>query len=194
MQMTVEEIIRNYTEAKDKSKQIGILADLNGCGKEKIRSILRTKGVPLPTKGRPKKETSTRKTSTKTKEPTSTVEKVTWPKEAPKIEDLVQKDEFESPMIPLDTTIESGIVKEITFLNRDTGEKTTQVFDETKPHEEQPIEAKLFIPEVVKGLVIERISQIEFEITKLKLDKEELEDFLEQFTDEYNYHTQGTTI
>lgn len=169
MQMTVEEIIRNYTEAKDKSKQIGIHADLNGCDKEKIRSILRTKGEPLPTKGRPKK---------------TEVKKTTWPKPDPKIEDLVQKDEFESPMIPLDTTIESGIVKEITFLNRDTGEKTTQVFDETKPHEEQPIEAKLFIPEVVKGLVIEKISQIEFEITKLKLDKEELEDFLEQFTDD----------
>ena len=56
MQMTVEEIIRNYIQAKDKSKQIGILADLNGCDKEKIRSILRTRGVELPTKGRPKKE------------------------------------------------------------------------------------------------------------------------------------------
>lgn len=169
MQMTVEEIIRNYTEAKDKSKQIGILADLNGCDKEKIRSILRTKGVPLPTKGRPKGKT---------------VEKVTWPKKDPKIEDLVQKDEFESPMRLLGTIIEDDVVKQVTFINKDTGEKTTQVFDETKPHEEKPIEAKLFIPEVVKGLVIERISQIEFEITKLKLDKEELEDFLEQFADD----------
>lgn len=176
MQMTTEEIIRNYTEAKDKSKQIGILADLNGCDKEKIRSILRTKGVPLPTKGRPKKETSTRKTST--------VEKVTWPKEDPKIEDLVQEDGFGSPMRPIKATIEDGVVKKVTFLNKDTGEKITQVFDETKPTEEKPIEAKLFIPEVVKGLVIERISQIEFEITKLKLDKEELEDFLEQFADD----------
>lgn len=62
MQMTVEEIIRNYTESKDKAKQIGILADLNGCDKEKIRSILRTRGVELPTKGRPKKEQETIKT------------------------------------------------------------------------------------------------------------------------------------
>lgn len=181
MQMTVEEIIRSYTQAKDKSKQIGILADLNGCDKEKIRSILRTKGVPLPTKGRPKKETSTRKTSTRK---TSTVEKVTWSKEDPKIEDLVQQDGFGSPMRPIKATIEDGVVKKVTFLNKDTGEKITQVLDETKPTEEKPIEAKLFIPEVVKGLVIERISQIEFEITKLKLDKEELEDFLEQFADD----------
>lgn len=169
MQMTTEEIIRNYTEAKDKSKQIGILADLNGCDKEKIRSILRTKGVPLPTKGRPKK---------------TEVKKTTWPKSDPKIEDLVQKDEFESPMRPLEATIEGGVTTEITFINKDTGEKTTRVFGKLKPHEENPIEAKLFIPDVVKGLVIERISQIEFEITKLKLDKEELEDFLEQFADD----------
>lgn len=169
MQMTVEEIIRNYTQAKDKSKQIGILADLNGCDKEKIRAILISKGCQMPTKGRPKK---------------TNVKKTTCPKPAPKIEDLVQKDEFESPMRPLEAKIVGGVPKEITFLNKDTGEKITQVFGEIKSHREQPIEAKLFIPEVVKGLVIERISQIEFEITKLKLDKEELEDFLEQFADD----------
>jgi len=158
MQMTVEEIIRSYTQAKDKSKQIGILADLNGCDKEKIRAILISKGCQMPTKGRPKKET---------------VEKVTWPKEDPKIEDLVQKDEFESPIRPMKATIKGGHVKKITFKNIDTGEETVACAEE-----------KPFIPEVVKGLVIERISQIEFEITKLKLDKEELEDFLEQFADD----------
>lgn len=158
MQMTTEEIIRNYTEAKDKSKQIGILADLNGCDKEKIRAILISKGCQMPTKGRPKKET---------------VEKVTWPKEDLKIEDLVQKDEFESPIRPMKATIKGGHVKKITFKNIDTGEETVACAEE-----------KLFLPEVVKGLVIERISQIEFEITKLKLDKEELEDFLEQFADD----------
>lgn len=169
MQMTVEEIIRNHTQAKDKSKQIGILADLNGCDKEKIRSILRTRGVELPTKGRPKKET---------------VEKVTWPKEDPKIEDLVQKDEFESPIRPLEATIKGGVVKKVTFINKDTGEKITQVLDETKPTEEQPIEAKLFIPGIVRDLVLKRIAQMETEILKLRLDKEELEDFLEQFADD----------
>lgn len=163
MQMTVEEIIRSYTQAKDKSKQIGILADLNGCDKEKIRAILISKGCQMPTKGRPKKET---------------VEKVTWPKEDPKIEDLVQKDEFESPIRPMKVTIKGGHVKKITFKNIDTGEETVACA------EEEPLEEKPFIPEVVKGLVIERISQIEFEITKLKLDKEELEDFLEQFQDD----------
>lgn len=169
MQMTVEEIIRSYTQAKDKSKQIGILADLNGCDKEKIRAILISKGCQMPTKGRPKKET---------------VEKVTWPKEDPKIEDLVQKDEFESPMRPYKARIEGGVPTEVTFINKDTGEKITQVFGETKPNGEQPIEAKLFIPGIVRDLVLKRIAQMETEILKLRLDKEELEDFLEQFADD----------
>ena len=175
MQMTVEEIIRNYTEAKDKSKQIGILADLNGCTKEKIRAILISKGCQMPTKGRPSKTSTSTKRTTSTKKSTST-EKM--------LESLVKKDEFESPMRPIEAVIEGTAVQKVTFLNKDTGEKITQVFGETKPHGEQPIEAKLFIPEVVKELVIERISQIEFEITKLRLDKEELEDFLEQFADD----------
>ena len=175
MQMTVEEIIRSYTQAKDKSKQIGILANLNECEKEKIRAILISKGCQMPTKGRPRKTSTSTKRTTSTKKSTST-EKM--------LESLVEKDEFETPMRPLETKIVGGVPKEITFLNKDTGEKITQVFGETKPHREQPIENKLFIPEVVKELVIERISRIEFEITKLKLDKEELEDFLEQFADD----------
>lgn len=40
MQMTVAEIKRNYNEAKDKQRQIGILADLNCCSREEIEMIL----------------------------------------------------------------------------------------------------------------------------------------------------------
>ena len=40
LQMTVEEIVRSYREAKDKAAQVGILADLNLCSKETIRKIL----------------------------------------------------------------------------------------------------------------------------------------------------------
>lgn len=43
--MTHDEIVRNYREAKDKKKQIGILADLNECNEEKIISILKENGV-----------------------------------------------------------------------------------------------------------------------------------------------------
>ena len=40
MQMSVEEIKRNYNEAKNKNRQIGILADLNCCSKEEIEKIV----------------------------------------------------------------------------------------------------------------------------------------------------------
>lgn len=40
MQMTVGEIKRNYDQAKNKSRQIGILADLNCCSREDIEKIL----------------------------------------------------------------------------------------------------------------------------------------------------------
>lgn len=56
MTMSNDEITRAYLQSKDQRKQIGILADLNGCDKEKIRTILIHHGVKLPTPGRPKKE------------------------------------------------------------------------------------------------------------------------------------------
>lgn len=81
MTMSNDEIIRSYLQSKDQRKQIGILADLNGCDKEKIRTILIHHGVKLPTPGRPKKEV---------KEPTVKIEKrktsdvLPVPKEEPK--------------------------------------------------------------------------------------------------------------
>ena len=183
MQMTVEEIIRNYTQAKDKSKQIGILADLNGCDKEKIRSILRTKGVPLPTKGRPKKEREVIKTDlnydkakkTVTIKNLSTGETITKPLD----ELVVKKDEFESPMRPIEAVIEGTAVQKVTFINKDTGEKTTQVFDETEPHEETPI-----LPTSVRTAIQDKIQALELEKMRITLEQEELEDFLEQFADD----------
>ena len=40
MQMSYGEIVRSYKEAKEPKKQIGILADLNAVGKDKIAKIL----------------------------------------------------------------------------------------------------------------------------------------------------------
>lgn len=40
MQMSDEEIRRNYGSAKHKNRQIGILADLNACSVEEIKRIL----------------------------------------------------------------------------------------------------------------------------------------------------------
>lgn len=40
MQMTDGEIRRNYKEAKNKQRQIKILAELNGCSQDEIRKVL----------------------------------------------------------------------------------------------------------------------------------------------------------
>ena len=58
MQMTNEEIIRDYKLANNKSSQIAILADLNCCSKEDIKKILQEGGIELQkrTKSAPKKK------------------------------------------------------------------------------------------------------------------------------------------
>lgn len=45
MQMTNEEIVRSYREAKHKKEQVGILADLNACTRGQIIDILRAGGI-----------------------------------------------------------------------------------------------------------------------------------------------------
>ena len=145
MQMTVEEIIRSYTESKDKSKQIGILADLNGCDKEKIRSILRTRGVELPTKGRPKKEPE------------------------------IIKTDFDY----------NKAKKMVTIKNLSTGDTITKPLEELVVKKDNKItETKPVLPDLVANLIKERIRTIEEQMLSLRLDKEELEDFLEQFADD----------
>ncbi len=54
MTMTDEEICRDYRTAKTPTKQIGILADLNGCTKAEIKEILIAGGCELPGNMRPK--------------------------------------------------------------------------------------------------------------------------------------------
>ena len=45
MQMTSEEIVRDYTQAANKNKQIKILADLNTVSPGEIRAVLAQAGV-----------------------------------------------------------------------------------------------------------------------------------------------------
>lgn len=48
MDMTNEEIVRDYRAAKNRTKQIGILADRNGCSKRGIVDILLEAGEEIP--------------------------------------------------------------------------------------------------------------------------------------------------
>lgn len=59
MQMTNEEIVRDYNAAKNKSKQIRVLADLNQVSPSEIRAILAdagVEGVKKPEKIMPRKK------------------------------------------------------------------------------------------------------------------------------------------
>lgn len=59
MNMTENEIVRNYREAKNKREQVTILADFNRCEKEEIVDILLKNGVDqkeLPRKRKPRKK------------------------------------------------------------------------------------------------------------------------------------------
>lgn len=54
MQMSVAEIRRAYSQAKNKKKQVYILADLNGCSLKEILDIVHTEKAKEPEK--PKEE------------------------------------------------------------------------------------------------------------------------------------------
>lgn len=72
MEMTKEEIIRDYRQARYKGKQVGILADLNGCRKSGIVAILREGGVPVKAllRNRAKPSQEGKKTAQERTEPT----------------------------------------------------------------------------------------------------------------------------
>ena len=54
--MSEGDIVLEYRQAKDKKKQIGILADENGCTQKVIKAILRNHGLEYPAgPGRPPK-------------------------------------------------------------------------------------------------------------------------------------------
>lgn len=58
MQMTGEEIVRDYNAAKNKNKQIKVLAELNAVSPGEIRAVLTEAGVPgvdMPKRIRPQK-------------------------------------------------------------------------------------------------------------------------------------------
>lgn len=61
MQMSVNEIKRSYDEAKNKKRQIDILADLNCCSREEIEKIVKVESnriakMPVEEQFKPMKE------------------------------------------------------------------------------------------------------------------------------------------
>ena len=52
MVMTDSEILKSYNEAKSKTKQVGVLADLNGCSRKEMAAHLTALGAEVPERSR----------------------------------------------------------------------------------------------------------------------------------------------
>ena len=81
MEMKPSEILQSYENAQYKTKQIGILAELNACSKDEITEILKEMGAELPKRKYQKKE-----------EPAKEPEKKEW--EEPKLKALPEPREI----------------------------------------------------------------------------------------------------
>lgn len=139
MQMSNEEIVRNYREAKYKAKQLGILAELNACDEQKIKDILTEGGIDYRSFPRSKREK-------KASEP----EADNKPAKAKRA--AVQK----KPV-------------------------NTQCGEDKPTKKEEPEEQKIFIPEIVKQAVTEKMIQVQESMDQNAADLSELNAFLKRF-------------
>lgn len=139
MQMSNEEIVRSYREAKDKAKQLGILSELNACDKQKIKDILAEGGIDHRQFPRSRKEKDARpEKAERTKARTA------------KAKQAVQ----EKPV------------------NTQCGEDNPT---------ERPEDPKIYIPEIVKQAVTEKMIQVQESMDQNAADLSDLNAFLKRF-------------
>ena len=149
MQMTDLEIVAKYKSAKDRKKQIDILAQLNVCYKETIRKILIENGIPeseLPGKRGPKPK---QQVVSDTKEPS-----VDAGDTMPAMEHCDIKDGAE---------VDLGIIEPLKLSEYRTIEEilNTEVRND---REAKRVERYKLIPEVVKTVCMEEIKKLKEEI------------------------------
>ncbi len=141
MQMSNEEIVRNYREAKDKAKQLGILAELNACDKQKIKDILTEGGIDYRSFPRSRKEKAA----------------------APDVKQAKAK-----PVKEKQAAVEKKPVN-------------TQCGGDKPTKKEEPENRKIFIPEIVKQAVTEKMIQVQESMDRNAADLSELSAFLKRF-------------
>ena len=141
MQMSNEEIVRNYREAKDKAKQLGILAELNACDEQKIKDILTEGGIDYRTFPRSRKEKAA----------------------APDVKQAKAK-----PVKEKQAAVEKKPVN-------------TQCGGDKPTKKEEPEDRKIFIPEIVKQAVTEKMIQVQESMDRNAADLSELSAFLKRF-------------
>lgn len=142
MQMSNEEIVRSYREAKDKAKQLGILSELNACDKQKIKDILAEGGIDHRQLPRSRKEKAADERPGKAK--------TTKARTAKEKQAAVQEK-------PVNT--QCG------------GDNTT----------ERPEDPKIYIPEIVKQAVTEKMIQVQESMDQNAADLSDLNAFLKRF-------------
>lgn len=154
MQMSEQEIVRDYLESKNKGKQVGILAELNACSKDKIIEILKAGGVDsrqLPRTRGPKLKKAEVKGKVEKKEP----------------ELLEEKKEEPVMSFPVAGTVKK---KETTDSEPEVQEDDTYI---TAQRNEQ-----FQIPETVRKLCNEKLYRLEKEIMELEKEHDEIAEFL----------------
>lgn len=149
MQMSNEEIIRSYREARDKRKQIEILSELNACDKQKIRDILAEGGMDHRSLPR-----SRRKEKAAAPEPGPAKAKAAKAKTEPAKEKQAAE---EKPV-------------------------TTQCGGDDPVQKEEPEERKIFLPEIVRQAVTEKMMKVQDNIDRDSADLWELNNFLKNFS------------
>lgn len=148
MQMSNEEIIRSYREARDKRKQVEILSELNACDVQEIRDILAEGGMDHRSLPR-----SRRKEKAAAPEPGPEKAKTAKAKEEPA--KAKQAAVQEKPV-------------------------TTQCGGDDPDQKEE--ERKIFIPEIVRQAVTEKMIQVQESIDRDSADLWELNNFLKRFS------------
>ena len=141
MQMSNEEIVKNYREAKDKAKQLGILAELNACDEQKIKDILTEGGIDYRSFPRSRKEKAA----------------------APDVKQAKAK-----PVKEKHAAVEKKPVN-------------TQCGGDKPTKKEEPEDRKIFIPEIVKQAVTEKMIQVQESMDRNAADLSELSAFLKRF-------------
>lgn len=139
MQMSNEEIVRRYKEAKDKAKQLGILSELNACDEQKIKDILAEGGIDHRQLPRSRKEKDAR------------------PEKAERTKARPAKEK---------QTVQEKPV------NTQCGEDNPT---------ERPEDPKIYIPEIVKQAVTEKMIQVQESMDQNAADLSDLNAFLKRF-------------
>lgn len=139
MQMSNEEIVRSYREAKNKAKQLEILAELNACDTQKIKDILIGSGMDHRRLPRGERE----KTAVQTEEARPEKEKRAAVKKKPE-------------------NTQCGSVKPV--------------------KKEDPEPPKIYIPEIVKQAVTEKMIQVQESMDQNVADLSELHEFLKRYS------------